>query len=24
VTDFYRPGDDCVMYCKVFRSQAQL
>ena len=23
VTDFYRPGDDCVMYCKVFPSQAQ-
>ena len=23
VADFYRPGDDCVMYCKVFPAQAR-
>ena len=23
VADFYRPGDDCVMYCKVFLGQAR-
>jgi ribosomal protein S18 acetylase RimI-like enzyme len=23
VTDFYRPGDDCLMYCKAFDQSAR-